>query len=454
MIKNIKWNNYKSLQNLDLDFTKPDGSIYNTIVLAGENGSGKTTILESIAEFLNAGSIEPFKSIDYSVNNNSYTIKPLENNKNANIGFHLRKNNTTGEETGIYTSKNNSPEIFKNDTEDIRYYGVTYSKARSGFRTNKVESVKNNQLDIEKYQIDENEDFTSIKQLIVDVDAQDNAAWMEETELNIGTSFSDFKQKSSMFRFRNAFNTFFDTIQFDKVDNKNPDEKKILFKKFGHKISVDDLSTGEKQIVFRGAYLLKNIKGINGGIVLIDEPELSMHPLWQKKIFDYYKNLFIENGVQIVQIIIATHSEYVLQSAIKDKNDTLLIALRNENGIIKYDKVDAPVVLPVLTYAETNYLAFNVYSVDFHIALYGYLQTLINKCYISDCDNYILNNSLYNPSTHGKPSFHGKTQYNTLCTYIRNAIDHPDSGNTYTEQELETSTKLLIEICKSLKSNP
>ena len=179
-----------------------------------------------------------------------------------------------------------------------------------------------------------------------------------------------------------------------------------------------------------------------------------MHPLWQKKIFDYYKNLFIENGVQIVQIIIATHSEYVLQSAIKDKNDTLLIALRNENGIIKYDKVDAPVVLPVLTCAETNYLAFNVYSVDFHIALYGYLQTLINKCYISDCDNYILNNSLYNPSTHGKPSFHGKTQYNTLCTYIRNAIDHPDSGNTYTEQELETSTKLLIEICKSLKSNP
>lgn len=52
MIRKIKWNDHAILGNLELDFTKPDGSVYNTIVLAGENGTGKTTILETLSTFL------------------------------------------------------------------------------------------------------------------------------------------------------------------------------------------------------------------------------------------------------------------------------------------------------------------------------------------------------------------------------------------------------------------
>ena len=65
MIRKIKWNDHAILGNLELDFTKPDGSVYNTIVLAGENGTGKTTILETLSTFLNLGSIEPFEYISY-----------------------------------------------------------------------------------------------------------------------------------------------------------------------------------------------------------------------------------------------------------------------------------------------------------------------------------------------------------------------------------------------------
>ena len=70
----------------------------------------------------------------------------------------------------------------------------------------------------------------------------------------------------------------------------------ILFEKNGVEISIDDLSTGEKQIVFRGAYLLRNINQLNGAIIMVDEPELSMHPKWQKNILRYYKNLFTDNN--------------------------------------------------------------------------------------------------------------------------------------------------------------
>lgn len=80
--------------------------------------------------------------------------------------------------------------------------------------------------------------------------------------------------------------------------------RKSNFFKNGKNIAIDDLSTGEKQIVFRGAQLLKNSRNLNGGIVLIDEPELSMHPKWQSKVFDYYTGLFSQGGTQMSQIFL------------------------------------------------------------------------------------------------------------------------------------------------------
>jgi len=76
MIKTIKWNNHEILGNLELDFTKQDGTAYNTIVLAGENGAGKTTILETITAFLNLGSIACFDRISYDENGETYLRKP------------------------------------------------------------------------------------------------------------------------------------------------------------------------------------------------------------------------------------------------------------------------------------------------------------------------------------------------------------------------------------------
>ena len=67
MITGIKWNNYKCIGNLELDFRKKDGTPYNTIILAGENGSGKTTILESILKYLNKGSVNQFEYLEYFI---------------------------------------------------------------------------------------------------------------------------------------------------------------------------------------------------------------------------------------------------------------------------------------------------------------------------------------------------------------------------------------------------
>ena len=452
MIRKIKWNNHNILGNLEIDFTKPDGSVYNTIVLAGENGTGKTTILDTLSTFLNLGSIEAFEYIKYVADGVKYTIKPIPDN-HPEFGFHFRENESDGTTQEIYTNHNNNPQLIDSDQADLRHYGFSYSKARSGFNTQKVKSTTIQQLDSEKYENDSNDDFTSIKQLIVDIDAQDNSEWMRITKSDEGTSFATFKERAKMYRFENAFNEFFDAVKFKGVDNTDREEIKILFEKHGKEIPVDSLSTGEKQIVFRGAHLLKNINSMSGGIVLIDEPELSMHPKWQQKVLAYYRRLFDKNGIQDAQMIIATHSEYVLRSALEDRENVLIIVLSDDNGNIHSKNITAPTILPTITSAETNYLAFGILSVDYHIELYGYLQNRIGETTVKGCDDYIKNQELFEQALHMKEDLFTNPRgrpirYHTLPTYIRNTIDHPDSTRNYTQEELKASIELLIELCR------
>lgn len=453
MIRKIKWNNHDVLGNLELDFTKPDGSIYNTIVLAGENGTGKTTILETLSTFLNLGSIEAFEYISYMADGMPYTITPKPDD-NPQLGFHTRKNESDGTIQIIRTNRNNNPQLIDSDQSDLRHYGFSYSKARSGFNTQKVKSTTIQQLDSDKYENDSKDDFTSIKQLIVDIDAQDNSEWMRITKSGVGTPFTTFKQTSKIYRFEKAFNEFFGTVKFKGVDNTNPDEIKILFEKHGGEIPVDSLSTGEKQIVFRGAHLLKNINSMSGGIALVDEPELSMHPKWQQKVLQYYRSLFNKNGSQDVQMIIATHSEYVLRSALEDRDNVLIIVLSDDNGTIHSKNITAPMILPTITSAETNYLAFGILAVDYHIELYGYLQNKTGNLTVKSCDDYIAAQTVFfNPALHTKTSSFTNqrgqtTNYQTLPTYIRNLIDHPDPTRNYTQEELKCSIELLIELCR------
>ena len=453
MITKIKWNNHSVLGDLELDFTKPDGSIYDTIVLAGENGTGKTTILETMSTFLNLGSIEAFKYINYIADGIPYTITPIPND-NPELGFHFRKNDVDGTTTRVRSNRNNSPETIKTDRADLRYYGFSYSKARSGFNTKKVISTTIQQLDSNKYEDDSKDDFTSIKQLIVDIDAQDNSEWMRTTKSDVGTPFTTFKQTSKMYRFEKAFNDFFSEVTFKGVDNSNHEEIKILFEKHGNEIPVDRLSTGEKQIVFRGAHLLKNINSMQGGTVLIDEPELSMHPKWQQKVLQYYRSLFTRDGTQGAQMIIATHSEYVLRSALEDRDNVLIIVLSDDNGTIHSKNITAPTILPTITSAELNYLAFGVLSVDYHIELYGHLQNKTGNYTVKSCDDYIIaQTAFFNTALRTKKSSFTNqrgqtTNYQTLPTYIRNLINHPDPTRNYTQEELKSSIELLIALCR------
>lgn len=451
MIKSIKWNNHEVLGNLELNFQKADGTVYNTIILAGENGAGKTTILETIATFLNLGSVACFETIKYDVNGETYTITPHE--LNPHLGFHKRKKESDGTVVSVFTNGSTDFEKLKSDLEDLRYYGCAYSKARSGFSTKAVKSTTTSQLDDSKYESDSSDDFTAVKQMLVNIKSQDNSTWARLSRNGDPRTYQEFLPSGKMHRFENAFNQFFDTLQFEDVDEESSDEKKIIFKKHGKAIAIDQMSTGEKQIVFRGSHLLKNSQNLVGGTIFVDEPELSMHPKWQGRILKYYRDLFTQNGTQMAQMFFSTHSEYVIRAALEDNDNVLVIILEDDNGIIVPSRTN-DCVLPTLTASEINYLAFGIASVDYHIALYGRVQLMEQKHSISACDTFIAQHPNYTPAIHEKIDNSQYGNYQTWPTYIRNAIDHPDSGRQYMPEDLHKSIQLLRKLCYPHRNTP
>ena len=358
--------------------------------------------------------------------------------------------NPDGTTQTIRSDKNNSPNLTRENRLDLRHYGCVFSKARSDYKTQKITTTSVSALDTEKYDTDINDDFTSLKQLIVDVVNQDNADYME-TNKQLGSapkSWPDYYPTSKIYRFKNSFDTFFEGLTYERVHDE-AGEKTIKFTKNGISIPIDKLSTGEKQIVFRGIFLLKNSGVLENAAVMIDEPELSMHPKWQEKILQYYSGLFTSvSGVQKAQLFFATHSDHVLKNALADQTKNLVIVLERDGSNINTRKIDSPSVLPSITSAETNYLAFDLISNDYHIELYGWLQDKESRNSVKACDDFIIAQPQYNPAIHAKPSNFKTTNYSSLPTYIRNAIHHPDSGNSFTQAELQTSTELLIELCK------
>ena len=457
-IAKIKWKGHPILGDLELDFTNKNkkGIPYDTIIFAGENGTGKTTVLTSISDFLNGYSID-FEYIEYQIDNEIYRATPKT--PESYDGYYdlllpdketIIEVNTGKNRNGSSTSNSNIDKDFRN----IRFYGCVFSKARADYRTEKIIGTTTKQLDIENKDIDTEDNFTSIKQLLVDIEGEDNAKFKEDSKKseelgNTPIYWSDFNPSSKMYRFSNAFDNFFENkIKYSKIEN-NSAGKDILFKKYGRDISIDNLSTGEKQIVFRGAFLLRNLQKMKGGTIFIDEPELSMHPKWERKILQYYKDLFTEDGELKSQLFIATHSEYVLKEALsqnKKNENNLVIVLKDGVGQIKGDRIDSlSLSLPVITSAEVNYHAFDIPSIDYHIELYGTLQNKSHLDTVKKCDEFIKKSDFYDHSIHNKEWKFKETTYETLPSYIRHSIDHPDSpaNQGFNEDELRASITLL-----------
>ena len=96
-------------------------------------------------------------------------------------------------------------------------------------------------------------------------------------------------------------------FSFSRVDEKN----NVLFKnKNNEEFYISELSTGEQTLLSK--IFILYIQNIKNHIILIDEPEISLHTNIQNRVVKIYENFAKQNNNQI---IIATHSPHILGSA-------------------------------------------------------------------------------------------------------------------------------------------
>lgn len=192
--------------------------------------------------------------------------------------------------------------------------------------------------------------------------------------------------------------------------------------------------------------LLRSISSESKGsiIYLIDEPELHLHPSAQQKLAE----LLLAESVNS-QIVVSTHSPYLIRGFMTDAANKIILT-RDGNGIdVSYPATSTNKLFPWSpSWGEVNYRAYNMATVEFHNELYGWLQEKHSIFMERDVEIFLETQGV-SKSRQWIKERNGVAQQPypiTLCSYVRNSIHHPENRNNtiYSERELFDSIETLI----------
>ena len=324
-IRKIHIKEYNGLKNLNINF-KSNDKILDTIILIGVNGSGKTRILESIYHCFKI-----FKStivdleLFYEKNENevleslmdSEGLTEIEKEMQKDIDYIdcLRNIKYYNEDYKEGKNQNINSKIISQSFKKLKIFPkIIYVPTEINFQKVEIASP----MLVQEYS------FLNIVDsiLIKDVPSYIATRIMEMANEQENTPMGEIR--AAVFK---EINEIFEILDLDiKISgiSKNAKSIPIFTNSAGDKFDINELSSGEKQLFLR-TLAIKMLNPENS-IILIDEPELSLHPKWQQRIVDVYRKIGKNN-----QIIIATHSPHILGSV---KKENIMLLDKDDEGKI------------------------------------------------------------------------------------------------------------------------
>lgn len=199
-------------------------------------------------------------------------------------------------------------------------------------------------------------------------------------------------------------------------------ENKIYIKRGFSEIEDSKLSSGEKQLLYNYTDLLFANEN-NLTFLLIDEPETSLHPLWQLDYLSNIENLLRDKNLG--QIFIATHSPFIIQGITRLQSlRTSFLLVDSEVEILKSFSINFQILKSI---NHINYKAFGIFNKDFHIELFNKLQIQYNEERIEQLNKILIEKGITTcyPSSPDEKLIGHKSQEESICVYIRNEMHHP-----------------------------
>ncbi len=487
-IKNFKCFQDKTFENL----ATPNGEKGSGLnILIGENGNGKTTLLEainyltlnsfSVQNKLNISDFQDFKqAIEVIADTDKYECSSSIDYysswhfKSSGIEF-FAKSRDTKEKNKLLSApfqdhswfKIDNKYLDKNDNpkKDVDSRDKPFSNSRikdDGLNIFYFDKNRNRQITTGNYK-------TTFEKILDDLSWKFRKNLNEENQQNLvnninGEFFKNIQEivgssagTKTAEDLKNFFeNDDYENLKIDLLPLLQPFENAFFTIRKDNELKqilVKDLGSGIEIILT--ILLLKNIAGASDGkiIYLIDEPELHLHPKAQEKLLE----LLLEEAKD-KQIFISTHSPYMFKGAIgegaklsifKKNNDEIEIIDARDDGWGIFGRFSP-------TWGEINWHAYDLPTVEFHNELYGYLEANKKDEFGQFLDNKKTNDNkkwFDDRKLKGNKTEQEKEDLKfdvALQTYIRHSIHHPENtqNDKYSDDELKQSTQEMISFIK------
>jgi len=443
-------------------------------VFVGENGCGKTSLLDAMALPLLSYKAENFSINDFNDPNKKTLIEVFSDTDFSVDGTMPRGSfNSKGFlfEAGIRSRDNKAylSSIVVSDQKFIKADGQEKPKDGSpDLRVNVNNPFKGQRFsENDILFLDKNRTFqirsgtyntTRFDRLMEDFDYQyiKNQENINDLNENLDSVIKKGIENEFIGKAITKFKEFSGSdIRLNFIENWRPFKRSFFSEKKENNLQVNLNMLGSGyEMIFSLIYsfYLSQQSG-KQLIVFIDEPELHLHPSLQNN----FVNFLLEISKK-AQIIMTSQSPLFIKQLSYNENAKIFVFQKNDGKpeLITMEKR----ILPFVSANEINYLAFKLPSIEFHNELYGFIQI---KAIDENEENYFENNFDNFLQSKGLPIYRkpwiklnkdGTTVSNnrTTQTYIRNFIHHPENKHNekFSDEEMKLSIEQMISLLKSL----